>query len=98
MGRMALTNYIMHSLIGLFLFSSLGFQLYEILSPSQTLFAAIIVFGFQIIYSRIWLTFFKYGPLEWVWRCLTYNKLYLYGKKLLYPTLRLFLQIKSSHT
>ncbi|CAL2103669.1 conserved membrane protein of unknown function [Tenacibaculum sp. 190130A14a] len=73
-GRMALTNYLMQSLIGLILFSSIGFQLYETLSPSQTLLTAILVFAFQVILSKIWLRYFKFGPLEWLWRCLTYKK------------------------
>lgn len=74
-GRMALTNYIMHSVIGVILFSSLGFQLYETMSPSQTLLTAILVFAFQLIYSRLWLSYFQYGPLEWLWRCFTYQKI-----------------------
>lgn len=73
-GRMALTNYIMQSLIGLIIFSSIGFSLYETLSPSETLFTAFAVFCFQVIYSKLWLTYFRFGPLEWVWRCLSYKK------------------------
>jgi uncharacterized protein len=74
-GRMALTNYIMQSFIGLIMFSSIGFSFYETLSPSKTLITAFIVFIFQIILSKIWLTYFKFGPFEWVWRCLTYREL-----------------------
>ncbi|MBL4746400.1 MAG: DUF418 domain-containing protein [Flavobacteriaceae bacterium] len=74
-GRMALTNYIMQSFIGLLLFSSIGFKLYETLSPSKTLLIAIIIFICQIKLSKIWLTHFMFGPLEWAWRCLTYQKL-----------------------
>lgn len=74
-GRMALTNYIMHSIIGVLLFTSIGFRLYETLSPSQALLVAMIVFIIQIILSKIWLSYFKFGPLEWVWRCFTYKKL-----------------------
>lgn len=74
-GRMALTNYIMQSFIGLILFSSIGFKLYETLSPSQTFGIAILVFLIQILISKIWLLYFKFGPLEWAWRCLTYKKL-----------------------
>ncbi|MEH6406360.1 MAG: DUF418 domain-containing protein [Leeuwenhoekiella sp.] len=74
-GRMALTNYIMQSFIGLILFSSIGFKLYETLSPAETLLTAIVVFIFQIILSKIWLNYFKFGPLEWIWRCFTYNEL-----------------------
>ncbi|MBG6130261.1 uncharacterized protein IWQ47_001656 [Aquimarina sp. EL_43] len=74
-GRMALTNYIMQSFIGLILFSSIGFGLYETLSPSQTLLTAIVVFVFQVLLSKIWLTYYQFGPLEWIWRCLTYKEL-----------------------
>lgn len=75
-GKMALTNYIMQSFIGLILFSSIGFGLYEMMSPSQTFIAAISVFIFQVIVSKAWLTYFQFGPLEWLWRCLTYKKLF----------------------
>lgn len=74
-GRMALTNYIMQSFIGLILFSSIGFKLYETLSPSRALMTAILVFSFQVIFSKIWLKYYRFGPLEWVWRCLTYKEL-----------------------
>lgn len=74
-GRMALTNYIMQSFLGLILFSSIGFSLYETMSPFQTLSTAVAIFSVQVIYSKLWLTYFKFGPLEWLWRCLTYKKL-----------------------
>ncbi len=74
-GRMALTNYLMQSLIGLILFSSIGFKLYETLSPSVALFTAIVVFVFQLILSKVWLNYYRFGPLEWIWRCLTYKEL-----------------------
>lgn len=72
-GRMALTNYLMQSFIGLILFSSIGFKLYETLSPSKSLMIAILVFSFQVLFSKIWLNYFRFGPLEWIWRCLTYK-------------------------
>lgn len=74
-GRMALTNYLLQSFIGLVLFSSIGSQLYETLSPFQTLMTAILVFVIQVIWSRLWFIYFQFGPLEWIWRCLTYKKL-----------------------
>lgn len=74
-GRMALTNYIMQSLIGLTLFSSIGFAMYESLSPSQTLLTAVAVYCFQVFFSKLWLSYFRFGPLEWIWRCFTYKKL-----------------------
>ncbi len=80
-GRMALTNYVMQSLIGLILFSSIGFGLYETLSPSKALLTAIVIFVFQVLSSTIWLTHFRFGPLEWAWRCLTYRELLPIRKK-----------------
>lgn len=74
-GKMALTNYILQSFIGLFLFSSVGFRLYETMSPTVTLLTAFTVFLFQIVFSKIWLAYYRFGPLEWVWRCFTYKKL-----------------------
>lgn len=75
-GRMALTNYLMQSFIGLILFSSIGFKLYETFSPSAALVTAILVFCFQVVFSRIWLNYFNFGPFEWLWRCLTYKKIF----------------------
>ena len=73
-GKMALSNYILQSIIGLFLFSSVGFGRYEHFSPSGTLAIAVLVFLFQIVFSKIWLHYFRFGPLEWLWRCLTYQE------------------------
>ncbi len=70
---MALSNYILQSVISLFLFSSVGFGMYEDFSPSETFGIAVLVFVFQIVFSKIWLKYFRFGPLEWIWRCLTYK-------------------------
>ena len=74
-GQMALTNYIMQSLIGVIIFASMGFKLYETLSPTQTLLAAVGVFCFQVLFSRLWLARFRFGPLEWLWRCFSYQRI-----------------------
>jgi len=74
-GRMALSNYILQNIIGIILFTSLGFSHYETLSLSKTLVIAFLVFIFQDVLSKIWLTYFKFGPLEWLWKCLTYGEL-----------------------
>ncbi len=73
-GRMALTNYISQSLIGIFLFYGIGLGLGASCGLGETEMIAICVFAFQIIFSRLWLSFFRYGPLEWIWRMLTYGK------------------------
>jgi uncharacterized protein len=74
-GKMALTNYIMHSVFNILIFSSVGLQLYQFFSPAGTLLLATAIFAFQVIFSKIWLSYFYFGPLEWVWRCITYWKI-----------------------
>jgi len=73
-GRMALTNYISHSLICTTLFYGYGFGLYAQLGPFITLFIALAIFIAQIFLSNWWLSRYRFGPLEWVWRSLTYGK------------------------
>lgn len=72
-GRMALTNYIMHTIIGILFFTKLGLGLSNMGPAAWTIFA-ICVYIFQIFTSTIWLRFFNYGPLEWFWRSATYGK------------------------
>ncbi|HMG93253.1 MAG TPA: DUF418 domain-containing protein [Chryseolinea sp.] len=74
-GKMALTNYILHSLLCIVIFYGIGFGLMGTLGPIAWTVFALIMFAFQIIYSTIWLQYFQFGPLEWVWRSLTYGKL-----------------------
>jgi uncharacterized protein len=74
-GKMALTNYISHSLISIVLFYGVGFGLMGTLGPIAWTIFAFIVFVFQIIFSTIWLQYFQFGPLEWAWRSLTYGTL-----------------------
>ncbi|MES2748348.1 MAG: DUF418 domain-containing protein [Bacteroidota bacterium] len=73
-GKMAFTNYIMHSLIGNFVFLSVGLNYGGQVGPVYYTLFGIAVFVFQIVLSTIWLTYFQYGPVEWVWRSLTYGK------------------------
>lgn len=72
-GKMALTNYFMHTVIGLVTFSGLGFGMDPIGPAAWTIFA-VVVFLFQIAISTIWLRYYNYGPLEWLWRSATYRK------------------------
>jgi uncharacterized protein len=73
-GRMALTNYIMQSLICFFIFSGFGFGLYGTLSPSELLLFSLYILSFQWFFSYLWLKKYQFGPMEWVWRRLTYKK------------------------
>ncbi|MBN1339471.1 MAG: DUF418 domain-containing protein [Bacteroidales bacterium] len=73
-GRMALTNYISQTLLLIIVFYNFGFDLFGKLSLIAVCGIAVSVLVFQIIVSNIWLKYFRFGPLEWIWRCLTYNK------------------------
>ncbi len=69
-GRMALTNYVVQAAIISSLASSGGSGLK--IRPYATLFATAILFGVLALFSRLWLSRFRYGPLEWLWRVVTY--------------------------
>jgi uncharacterized protein len=73
-GRMALTNYIGQSVFGMFIFYGIGLGLGATTGLVYVELIAAGVFFIQIIYSYVWLRYFRYGPLEWVWRMLTYKK------------------------
>ncbi|MDE6437545.1 MAG: DUF418 domain-containing protein, partial [Muribaculaceae bacterium] len=74
-GRMALTNYIGQSVIGIFLFYGIGLGLGASMGLTQTELVAVGVFALEMLLSRAWLSHFRFGPLEWVWRMLTYGKI-----------------------
>jgi len=67
-GRMALTNYIIQSLICVFIFYGYGFGYYGQLNPTDLVIIAIVIFAFSIIFSTFWLKNRNMGPLEHLWR------------------------------
>jgi uncharacterized protein len=73
-GKMAFSNYIMHSLIGNFVFLGAGLGYMGEVGPVYYTIFGVLVFLVQIILSTIWLKYFNYGPLEWLWRSATYKK------------------------
>ncbi|MEK3940540.1 DUF418 domain-containing protein [Bacillus sp. FSL R5-0431] len=73
-GRMSLTCYLLHSIIGTMLFLKYGAGLADHLQPAGTFFMAIGVYVFLVLFSTLWLKRFKYGPMEFIWRQLTYGK------------------------
>lgn len=73
-GQMAFTNYLMQSIICTFYFNGYGFNHYNNLRYYQLYYVVIAVWVFQLIFSSIWLQFFRFGPFEWLWRSLTYWK------------------------
>lgn len=74
-GRMGLTTYLVQSLVGTFLLFSFGFGLLGDYGAALWSALAIFVFGLQVVFSKWWLTNFYYGPVEWLWRSMTYLKL-----------------------
>ena len=71
MGKLALTNYILQSVIGVLLFTGLGLGYFGVLGRVQLVILAIIVCCLLAILSMLWIKYFYYGPLEWVWRSLS---------------------------
>jgi len=71
-GRMALTNYIMHSLIAMVVFLRPGFGLYGQLERYELYYVVLAICVFQLLASKPWLDRYRFGPLEWLWRSLTY--------------------------
>lgn len=74
-GRMALTNYLMQSLIGAFIFYGWGLGYFGSLSRSEFVPIVLGVWAFQLVMSPLWLSKFRFGPMEWLWRSLTYGRL-----------------------
>ena len=71
-GRMALTNYLSHSLVALIIFVLLGY--WGKLERHQLYFIVFSIWAVQLVISPIWLKHFHFGPVEWLWRYLTYGK------------------------
>jgi uncharacterized protein len=72
-GRMPLSNYLMQSIVGSFVYFGYGLGLYSSLSYLEGLLLMLVLFGVQIPLSRWWLSRYQFGPFEWVWRSLTYG-------------------------
>ena len=74
MGRMALTNYLLHSVILTTVFYGYGLGLYGTIPRIWQMSFVVAVVGFQLWFSPVWLQKYRFGPLEWLWRSLTYWK------------------------
>ena len=73
-GKMAFSNYITHSLVCTLFFFGYGLNYYGELEYFQIYFVVLAIWLFQLIVSPIWLKYYRFGPLEWLWRSLTYWK------------------------
>ena len=74
-GKMAFSNYMMHSLVCSFVFLGAGLGYGGEVGTLYLTVFALLLFTFQIVSSTIWLKYFNYGPVEWIWRSLTYGKM-----------------------
>jgi uncharacterized protein len=72
-GRMALTNYLAHSVICALIFNGVGFALVGELQRYQLYYVVLGIWLVQLIASPLWLHYFRFGPAEWLWRSLTYG-------------------------
>ena len=70
-GRMALTNYLAHSVVALVIFVLLGW--WGMLERHQLYYIVFAIWAVQFVVSPIWLRHFHFGPVEWLWRYLTYG-------------------------
>ena len=73
-GRMALTNYLLQSVFALFLFTGAGLALYGRLQRWELYFVAVAIWGVLLAFSALWLKRFRYGPVEWAWRAVSYGE------------------------
>jgi uncharacterized protein len=74
--QLALSNYLMQTLICTTLFEGWGFGLYGRLDRLALLGVVASVWLVQLALSPLWLRHFRFGPMEWLWRSLTYWRIY----------------------
>jgi uncharacterized protein len=73
-GQMAFSNYLFQSVVTAILFTGYGFGLYDQLQRHELYYVVAGIWILELIISPIWLRHFRFGPLEWCWRSLTYWK------------------------
>ena len=73
-GRMALTNYLAQSVICMLLFTGVGLGWYGRLARHELYYVVAAIWALQLLWSPWWLRRFQYGPAEWLWRSLTYQR------------------------
>lgn len=71
-GRMPLSNYFFQTVACVLVFEGYGLGMFGALQRYELLYVVLGVWTAQLVFSPVWLYFFRYGPAEWVWRALTY--------------------------
>lgn len=74
-GRMALTDYLTQSVVCTLFFYNYTTGLYGRVGPAIDLIPTVVIYGSQVVFSNWWLARFRFGPMEWLWRGMTYGKL-----------------------
>ncbi len=75
-GRAAFTNYLGTSILMMFVFHGWALGLFGQLNRPQLYIVVVLAWVVMLAWSKPWLERFNYGPLEWLWRCLTYRTLF----------------------
>jgi len=75
-GRMALSNYLFQSIVCVLIFYNFGLGFYGQIGPALGLLLALAIFTVQVYLSKLWLQRYQYGPVEWLWKSLTYGKFF----------------------
>ena len=75
MGRTALSNYLLQTILCTTLFYGHGFGLFGSVERTTQIGIVVAIWIVQLVISPIWLRHFRFGPAEWLWRTLTYRKL-----------------------
>jgi uncharacterized protein len=73
-GRMALTDYLMQSVVCTLFFYHYTTGLYGRIGPALGLVPTVVLYGAQVLFSNWWLQRYRFGPMEWLWRGMTYGK------------------------
>ena len=80
-GQMAFTNYLTQSFMCGLYFYGIGFGMFGKLQRYELYYVVCLVWFIQIVWSNLWLRYFRFGPLEWLWRSLTYWKIQPFRKE-----------------
>jgi uncharacterized protein len=75
-GRAAFTNYLGTSVVMMFVFHGWALGLFGQLNRPQLYLVMLLAWAAMLAWSKPWLDRYRYGPLEWLWRCLTYRRLF----------------------
>ena len=92
-GQMALTNYIMQTVICSIIFLGFGFSLYGTLELHELNYIVFAIWTFQLIASPVWLHYYRFGPLEWLWRSLTYWQKQPFRRSHVQPSIEMARQV-----